>query len=192
MTKLGKKLFATFMIFVDKLDPFARKKVAYFLTTEEKELKKGLLARSCFQKIDFENRPWKRLGLIIDAEWQFHSSQYATIHHILLQIKRALLLGRAILTLSRWWLFQASIQHFSLPWLHLVHRVVRCCINNIGYLGKGGWAGGYFTNKSIIRCTGICFMIPRQSINFPESLPKAVVLKYCKLSYTEEMLVDSF
>jgi len=50
MTKLGKKLFATFMIFVDKLDPFARKKVAYFLTTEEKELKKGLLARRCFQK----------------------------------------------------------------------------------------------------------------------------------------------
>lgn len=35
-------------------------------------------------------------------------------------------------------------------------------------------------------------MIPRQSINFPESLPKAVVLKYCKLSYTEETLVDSF
>jgi|ERR1711876_84664 len=60
-------------------------------------------------------------------------------------------------------------------------------------LGEGGeWAGGYFTNKSFIRYTGICFMIPRQSINFPESLPKAVVLKYCKLSYTEETLVDSF
>jgi hypothetical protein len=57
MTKLGKKLFATFMIFVDKLDPFARKKVAYFLTTEGKELKKGLLARSCFQKLTFEIRP---------------------------------------------------------------------------------------------------------------------------------------
>lgn len=35
MTKLKKyKLFATFMIFVDKLDPFARKKVAFFLTTK--------------------------------------------------------------------------------------------------------------------------------------------------------------
>jgi len=47
------------MIFVDKLDPFARKKVAFFLTTSGIELKKGLAAGAS-RRFSKNEKTWEK------------------------------------------------------------------------------------------------------------------------------------
>jgi len=151
MTKLKKcKLFATFMIFVDKLDPFARKKVAFFLTTKRTELKKGLaVASSCWF---FSFFPSQGLGKKVEEKGLVSKEIWHAIHNVSntkvardgFQPTNCALLSSLVAymyLLSRWCNFSKPQFNTSASPDSIQFRLSDG-INKIGYL-RGGWVWAF-------------------------------------------------